>query len=929
MKKSVVSRKLFCVLLALFLLFGLTPSLALAADPAYTVGTAAELYQAAAQINANNYTATVTLSADITLNNYELKFTAGNTTLVGQGYTLYMDNQHSRGIHLTDNAVLNLCLPDQSDTLTLSNGSINNNLTEAIITLNKNARLNIYAGAVICESRSAATPAGIELLGNAALHMYGGTLRNLKSQPIAGGVWVSENSVFTMDAGVIENCSCYGIPFNPEYYFDYGNCTGGGGGVTVTGNGVMTMNGGVIRNCQSQQASGGGVFLMNFYTDADLLSPVFTMNGGAISGCSAKETGGGLGVFQKGNARVSIGKDAEITGNRATSYGGGVMFFQEAGDQNGGALTIADGAKIHNNTADAAGDDILLWKGTMHLGAVGSGLVLTADEKPIDGWYDDGNNDGEDGKPIRYSEENMTLIEPGDFTETIVLKAAHGSNLTVSFDKNGGEGEMEPQTITGGVPTALSANTFTRAHYQFAGWNTKADGSGTAYADGEEVSLSPAGPGPVVLYAQWAAEITVAISGSTASRVYNGTVQSNSDYAVTCTIGGEAADTGSLPQGITLSYSAVQDGEEAGTVAACGKDVGVYTATVTAALSGSAQGYVIQTASASADVVLHITPATLTVTTKSAKQRYTGLPLTAPGAIEGFVSVDGMAETATFIVTGSQTDVGKSDNTYRIIWNGTAKAQNYTITEDVGRLIVVESSSAHSHSPAGPQPAPVPPDLDADKHIAYICGYPDGSVRPQADITRAEVATVFYRLLQDDARRANDTDANGFRDVNPDQWFNRAVSTLAAMGLITGYPDGTFRPDAAITRAEFTAIAARFDGKTGGPAADFPDTATHWAAAEIAKAAANGWINGYPDGTFRPDRRITRAEAMAFVNRMLHRNPASPEDLLDGMLRWPDNRDTGKWFYLDVQEAGNSHTYTHTANGTEKWLALENAAGSQ
>ena len=143
------------------------------------------------------------------------------------------------------------------------------------------------------------------------------------------------------------------------------------------------------------------------------------------------------------------------------------------------------------------------------------------------------------------------------------------------------------------------------------------------------------------------------------------------------------------------------------------------------------------------------------------------------------------------------------------------------------------------------------------------------------------------------------------------------------MGIVHGYLDGTFRPDESISRAEFAAIAARFDENASSTSANFSDIAGHWAEIEIAKAAANGWVNGYPDGTFKPDQAITRAEAMELVNRVLVRNPAGPEDLLENMIKWPDNMDTSKWYYLDVQEATNSHTYERTTNGTEKWLTIE------
>ena len=193
--------------------------------------------------------------------------------------------------------------------------------------------------------------------------------------------------------------------------------------------------------------------------------------------------------------------------------------------------------------------------------------------------------------------------------------------------------------------------------------------------------------------------------------------------------------------------------------------------------------------------------------------------------------------------------------------------------------------------------------LNNTDHFAYIVGYGNGEVRPQNSITRAEVAAIFFRLLEDDVRDANYTRQNKFTDVSNDAWYCSAVSTLSAMGIISGYPDATFRPNASITRAEFAA--------------------SHWAKDEIAVAANNGWVNGYEDGSFRPQNKITRAETMSLVNRVLNRKPETAEDLLENMTKWTDNADTNAWYYLAVQEATNSHYYEYKENSQyEKWTEL-------
>lgn len=212
--------------------------------------------------------------------------------------------------------------------------------------------------------------------------------------------------------------------------------------------------------------------------------------------------------------------------------------------------------------------------------------------------------------------------------------------------------------------------------------------------------------------------------------------------------------------------------------------------------------------------------------------------------------------------------------------------------------------------------------LNKTDHFAYVIGYPDGTVHPNGQITRAEVATIFFRLLRDEVRDGAFTTSNTYSDVAYGKWYNNPISTMSALGIITGYPDGTFKPNKPITRAEFAAIAARFDETQSGKSATFSDVIGHWAAKEIGIAYANEWIKGYPDGTFKPDQNITRAEAMTMINRVLERKPESPADLLTNMNKWTDNMDTSKWYYMDVQEATNSHGYTRKTFNYELWRQM-------
>ena len=233
------------------------------------------------------------------------------------------------------------------------------------------------------------------------------------------------------------------------------------------------------------------------------------------------------------------------------------------------------------------------------------------------------------------------------------------------------------------------------------------------------------------------------------------------------------------------------------------------------------------------------------------------------------------------------------------------------------------NSSGGSHKPTVTIPDDVPTGLNGKDHYAYVVGYPDGMVYPQKNITRAEVATIFFRLLTDETREANMTKSNSYNDMKDGAWYTCAVSTLSKMGIIKGYEDGSFKPDASISRAEFAAIAARFDPDGDKTPATFSDVSSHWAKDEISIAANHGWIKGYEDGSFKPDQKITRAETMTLVNRVLKRLPETKDDLHKDMKTWPDNQNESAWFYLAVQEATNSHYQNLKKDGThEKWESM-------
>ena len=228
------------------------------------------------------------------------------------------------------------------------------------------------------------------------------------------------------------------------------------------------------------------------------------------------------------------------------------------------------------------------------------------------------------------------------------------------------------------------------------------------------------------------------------------------------------------------------------------------------------------------------------------------------------------------------------------------------------------------HGASLPQVVPAPSILNDRDHYAYLYGFHDGTIRPDADITRAQVAAIFFRLLEPEVRAANLTDDCDYPDVPEDAWYRTEAATITSLGLMQGYTDGNFCGEQPITRGELSAVLARMSGKEikNDGSTKFKDIKDHWAEAEIRTIEDFNWILGYGDGTFRPDDSTSRAETATMINRMLHRTPEYPSDLLDTMKTWPDNADAEAWYYLAMQEASNSHSFVRLMGTREKWVAL-------
>lgn len=249
-------------------------------------------------------------------------------------------------------------------------------------------------------------------------------------------------------------------------------------------------------------------------------------------------------------------------------------------------------------------------------------------------------------------------------------------------------------------------------------------------------------------------------------------------------------------------------------------------------------------------------------------------------------------------------------------FTGWYKDSDHTIP--VSEIDLVENTKVY----AGWELTDVPSYFESEAHNAYLIGYSGNLIKPESKITRAELAMVLYRLLKEDIRDRYEISINTFADVDEESWYNIAISTMANLGIVNGYEDGTFRPGKYVTRAEYAAMLARMDFSSSLLADEFIDTVGHWAEEYIRKAAAVGWIMGYDDGSFRPEETVSRAQTATMINRVLNRMPKRLENLTDGMRTFDDNSDINAWYYIPLQEASNSHEYYRINESTEKWTSV-------
>ena len=831
-------------------------------------------------------------------------------------------------------------LADASASLTLSNVVIDGAEysvdathaaeTDSIIKAANGGTIVLKSGAILENNKAAQFGSGILAINGDEITMEdGAVIRNNtnRNYELGGGILLGNGSIFTMNGGEIS-----------------GNTANGGGGVAIIGS-TMVMNGGKISNNSTYKTTGQGSYGAGVYvadyanaSGGDILfkpKPAsFEMNGGKITGNKALDYGGGILTFPQQGEKITINinKNGEISENQVTKGSDGAIaaFFGVTElNVNGGTLT--------KNSAKNYGGGVFLYQATN--ATISKGMI--SENKAYKGggvclYYNSA------AKQTGGSIENNVAVEGG---------GVYGGTYT----------------MTGGV-IKDNNNSLTEE----ARLSTRGDGVyvGTAFNLGKAAEISTNNDVYLEKDAREAKEgryINVISSYTGASTAKPIQIHSE-DVTVegaeigtqlvryTAVAGGEAAAAQADANGIFVPSWKMQKGLVIGQSKAAGKTdwmtyvpsiriqyqwvstdnpsdvtppaddyIRTGTAYTAKAQEATHQGYSFKGWFTDDACTLSYTDGTVlsTDTILYGKWEKIATPPSSGG---------GGSHVTKYYILHYESNGGTKyeDEKYKkntvVILDKIPKRVGYTFTgwyadkELTDKITSVKMTSDKTVY-AGWKATDVPETLNSDNHFAYIVGYEDGLVRPNADITRAEVAAIFFRLLKDDVRDDNLTANSVFTDVAFGKWYNKSISTMAKIGIVKGRTANAFAPNAPITRAEFAAICSRFDRSNVEIKSDFNDISGHWAEKEIRRAASLGWIKGYADGSFKPDQNITRAEAASMINRMLHRLPETADDLLDGMIQWPDNQPSD-WYYINMQEATNSHDFKQKGEINEYWTKL-------
>ena len=867
----------------------------------------------------------------------------------------------------------------------LANNRVNITMEDGAIIRNNTNRNYELGGGILIGNSSTFTMNGGEISGNTAnggggvaiigstMVMNGGTISNNSTYKTSGqgsygaGVYVADyanaSGGDTLFTGQPASFEMNGGKITGNTALDYG-----GGVLTFPQQSqkiTININNGEISGNKVTKGSGGAVAAFFGVTELNI-------KGGTLTGNSAYQFGGGVFLYQATNVTISGGT---ISKNKALRSGGGVCLRE-------GSAVKQTGGSIENNVAKVGGG---IYSGTYtmtggvikdnnnslteeaRLSTLGDGVFVgtafnLGNDAEIstnnDVYLTAGDSISKEGryinvispytgastaKPIQIHSEDRTVENTEIGTQLVrYMTDAGGEAAAATADADGifvpswkmPEGLAIGQSKAAGktdwmtyVPAvkiqyqwvstdnpndvtppandyirtgrAYTAKAQQNSHqgYTFDGWYTDTTCT-VPYVNGTVLNTD------TVLYGRWKAEHgnlsvakTVAGNNGDTSKAFNFTVTLG-DTGINGTFGEMTFADG-------VATFVLKHGESK---TAVGLPAGI-TYTVTEA-EADKDGYTTTSVNASGSIIKDDTAAVTFTNTRNSSSSHHSTRYTLH-----YESNGGTAYKDERYSSGTKVTLDKTPT--RESYTFTGWYADKALTQKITSVTMNSDKTVY----AGWEATGVPDKLNGDDHFAYVIGYPDGKVHPKGNISRAETATIFFRLLKADIRDGNLTADNDFSDVANGQWHNKAISTMAKLGIVKGRCADRFDPDASITRAEFAAICARFNTRPVENSGSFSDISGHWAENEIERAAAFGWISGYPDGTFHPDARITRAEAMTMINRVLCRMPQSESNLLDSMVTWPDNKPSD-WHYLAVQEATNSHDFDRQGEVGESWTKL-------
>ena len=554
--------------------------------------------------------------------------------------------------------------------------------------------------------------------------------------------------------------------------------------------------------------------------------------------------------------------------------------------------------------------------GNPEIGPFYGATAAAAEGWEFAGWYHDGSE---------ISEE-LSFVPEKDQTAGVYLGTTYVARfrqkvyqLTYNANAADATGAMDAQSFIHGEGKSLTENAFVRPGYSFMGWATTPDGKVT-YTNQQIVSIEQ----DTALYAVWQEDtVTLFYDTEDASK---GTVTPESETVNAVTTPTAAGSTAKAKTGFRFAGWYSETGEklsDSASFAPAKPEDGIW----------KTAHYIARFEPVSDPTPADPEPGYFAIRKVDAQDSYA-----LNGAVFELYQYNGAGEkinriTAETAQSGSENGIalfqvnglsGKDGDWY---YAEVTAPEGYTLDATEHKLTkkafaASQSAAIQNAVTVQNQRSATPGQLDETDHFAYIIGYEDGLVKPNGLLSRAETTTIFFRLLKDSVRDGNLSTSNSYTDVPEGFWANTAISTMTGLGIVQGRGNGTFDPNAPITRGEFAAICARLDAGTAAGTEAFSDIGGHWAGAYIQRAAELGWVKGFEDGTYRPDAYITRAEAMTLINRVLNRLPEDTGDLLPDMTTWPDCT-TNDWFYLAVQEATNSHDFQHKAGIYETWTGMK------